>query len=56
MTSKGITVNFVIDANGRSLGEAPLVMPTEAAGVHSVEYVPPSEPDTPYKVTSDTKS
>ncbi len=54
-TVKVITVNFVIDANGRRLGEVPLVMPTEAAGVHSVEYVPPSEPDTPYKVKSDTQ-
>jgi hypothetical protein len=42
---------YLLDASGRSVGEAPAISPTEAAGVHAVKYLPPSEPDTPYKVS-----
>jgi hypothetical protein len=36
------------------VGETPSISPTEAAGVHAVKYLPPAEPDTPYKVRNRT--
>ncbi len=36
------------------MGETPSISPTEAAGVHAVKYLPPAEPETPYKVRNRT--
>ncbi len=41
---------YLLDANGRKLGESPRIVPTDKDGVHAVTYLPPDEPDTPYQV------
>jgi hypothetical protein len=41
---------ILTDPTGSRVGDTPRISPAEAAGVHDVTYLPPSEPDVPYKV------
>jgi hypothetical protein len=41
---------FETDPTGSRVGDTPRISPAEAAGIHDVTYLPPSEPDAPYKV------